>query len=95
MKKVILKYLKNYYEKKNVKVPKITLLWANAYASVMNKNNIKHLNPISQNVQIFRPSKTNLLFEKIEISKCKVFYKGTFDKKDYVNKIVSYVSKYV
>ncbi|MFT2804756.1 hypothetical protein ACMUE1_01630, partial [Candidatus Phytoplasma asteris] len=38
---------------------------------------------------------TNLLFEKIEISKCKVFYKGTFDKKDYVNKIVSYVSKYV
>ncbi|MFT2804560.1 hypothetical protein ACMUE1_00575, partial [Candidatus Phytoplasma asteris] len=41
------------------------------------------------------PSKTNLLFEKIEISKCKPFYKGTFDKKNYVNKIVSYVSKYV
>ncbi|WP_341833597.1 hypothetical protein [Candidatus Phytoplasma asteris] len=74
-------------------VLKIALLWANAYASVMNKNNIKHykhLNPISQNVQIFRPS-----FEKIKISKCKVFYKGTFDKKDYVNKVVSYFSKYV
>ncbi|MBT1576937.1 UvrD-helicase domain-containing protein ['Elaeagnus angustifolia' witches'-broom phytoplasma] len=93
-----IKIPQNYYEKKNVKVSKITLLWANAYASVMNQNNIKHykhLNPISQNVQIFRPSKTNLLFEKIEISKCKVFYKGTFNKKDYVNKIVSYVSKYV
>ncbi|WP_341833744.1 hypothetical protein [Candidatus Phytoplasma asteris] len=71
-----IKIPQNYYEKKNFKVSKITLLWANAYSSVMNKNNIKHL------------------FEKIEISKCKVFYKGTFDKKDYVNKVVSYVSKY-
>ncbi|WP_024563328.1 hypothetical protein [Candidatus Phytoplasma tritici] len=53
-----IKIPQNYYEKKNVKVPKITLFWANAYASVMNKNNIKHykhLNPISQNVQIYRP----------------------------------------
>ncbi len=59
-----IKIPQNYYEKKNVKVPQITFLWANAYASVMNKNNnikhYKHLNPISQNMQIYRPSETNL-----------------------------------
>ncbi|WP_227807203.1 rolling circle replication-associated protein [Mulberry dwarf phytoplasma] len=89
-KKGNIKIPQNYYEKKNVCVPKITLLWANAYASVMNKNKIKHykhLNPISQNIQIFRPSKKIFYLKRLKLTNVNFFIKVPLIKNIMLTKL--------